>query len=42
MSIQEEIHKTMKEIQEKLQSNQNLNEDNLADLLLVALIEEEG
>lgn len=42
MSIQEEIHKTMKEIQEKLQSSQSLNEDNLTELLLVALIEEEG
>ena len=42
MSIQEEIHKTMKDIHERLKTNQNLSEDNLAELLLVALIEEEG
>lgn len=42
MSIQEEIHKTMKAIHDKLNTNQNLNEENLAELLLVALIEEEG
>lgn len=42
MGIQEEIHKTMKEIHEKLNANQNLSEESLAKLLLVALIEEEG
>jgi len=42
VTIQEEIHKAMKEIQEKLRTNQNLKEENLEQLLLVSLIEEEG
>lgn len=42
MTIQDEIHKAMKKIQEKVETNQNLSEQDLAELLMTALIEEEG
>ena len=42
MSIQEEIHKTITEIQAKLRKNQDLSSDELESLLLASLIEEAG
>lgn len=42
MSIQEEIHKAMGELQKKANKGQALSEDDMALLLLTSLIEEEG
>lgn len=42
MSIQEEIHITLKEIQKKLADGHNLSETELETLFLTSLIEEEG
>lgn len=42
MSIQEEIHKAMQELQKKSNKGQRLEENDLSLLLLTSLIEEEG
>lgn len=42
MGIQEEIHKTLNEIQQKIKLSNELTNDDLESLLLAALIEEEG
>lgn len=41
MSIQEEIHKAMQELQKKNHKNAKLDEKDLSLLLLTSLIEEE-
>ena len=42
MSIQEEIHKAMGELQKKANKGQTLNQEDMALLLLTSLLEEEG
>ncbi len=42
MSIQEEIHQAMQEIQQKINQNKTLSEHDMELLLLTSLIEEEG
>lgn len=42
MSIQQEIHKAMKDIQAKLNEKQELDHAEVEKLLLAALIEEEA
>ncbi len=42
MSIQEEIHTALNEIQKRLKEGSELNQDELQTLLLTSLIEDEG
>ena len=42
MSIKEEIHKTLEEIQKKVNENMDLSEKELEMLFLSSLIEEEA
>lgn len=42
MSIQEEIHRALSEIQQKISENKSLTNDELETLFLTSLIEEEG
>lgn len=42
MSIKEEIHSTLREIQRRLNDNIELNDDEMEMLFLSALIEEEA
>ncbi|MEX0798108.1 MAG: hypothetical protein WD025_01610 [Bacteriovoracaceae bacterium] len=42
MSIQEEIHKAMRELQAKSSRNQPLDQDDMRLLFLTSLIEEEA
>ena len=42
MSIQEEIHKAMAEIQQKVNKNEELSVSEMEMLFLSSLIEEEG
>ena len=42
MSIQEEIHSALIEIQKKVRKNESLTEDELETLFVTSLIEEEG
>ncbi len=42
MSIQEEIHNAMKEIQKKINAKEQLSRDEIESLFLTSLIEEEG
>lgn len=42
MSIKDEIHKALNDIQRKVNENNELNENELEMLLLAALIEEEA
>lgn len=42
MSIQEEVHKAIQDIQEKVSKNIDLKVDELETLFLASLIEDEG
>jgi hypothetical protein len=42
VSIQEEIHRALSEIQKKIGENKTLTNDELETLFLTSLIEEEG
>ena len=42
MSIQEEIHNAIIEIQKKVKRNEQLNDEDITTLFLTSLIEEEG
>lgn len=42
MSIQEEIHKAMAEIQKNLNNGESLSDEEISNLFLTALIEEEA
>lgn len=42
MSIQDEIHKALRDIQEKVRSNKKLSPEEMELLFLSSLIEEEG
>lgn len=42
MSVQEEIHKAMQELQKKTAKGNKLDENDMSLLLLTSLIEEEG